>query len=217
MQNLGFLIDGGSVFGGIAVGVDALSLWFMAIICLVFVAGALYGTDYMEHYLEHSRALVLHIVSYVVCFLSMLALCVLRNALAFLVALILVLLGVKKLVNSKRTIASGPTWGCGYTAATPRIQYTATSFVKTYADMFTGLLGFHKEYKPVEGIYPQERGSWESENYDRIETGLIERPLGAYRRLMDRFSFLQNGHLQMYILYGIICIVVTILLTFIFV
>lgn len=134
-----------------------------------------------------------------------------------LAALILILLGVKKLVNSKRTIASGPTWGCGYTAATPRIQYTATSFVKTYADMFTGLLGFHKEYKPVEGIYPQERGSWESENYDRIETGLIERPLGAYRRLMDRFSFLQNGHLQMYILYGIICIVVTILLTFIFV
>ena len=30
---------------------------------------------------------------------------------------------------------------------------------------------------------------------------------------MDRFSFLQNGRLQYYILYGIVCIVLAILLT----
>lgn len=132
-----------------------------------------------------------------------------------LVALILLLALLRKVATRRRTIREGETWGCGYTAGTPKIQYTATSFVRTYAELFSDLLGFHTRRKSVEGVFPKEAG-FESENYDLMEKNLIERPIGAYGRFMERFSFLQNGRIQSYILYGIICIVLAIVLTFIF-
>ncbi|MCQ2140522.1 MAG: hypothetical protein MJZ09_09140 [Bacteroidales bacterium] len=114
--------------------------------------------------------------------------------------------------NAGRQVSEGPTWGCGYTEGTPRIQYTATSFVKTYVQLFSFVLGNKKEQKLPSGIFPTE-GHFESESYDKLETGLINKPLGAYRSLMDKFSFLQNGKMQFYVLYGIIFIVFTLILT----
>lgn len=117
--------------------------------------------------------------------------------------------------NARRQVGAGPTWGCGYTEGSPRIQYTATSFVKTYVQLFSFLLGNRKEQKLPEEIYPVS-GSFESQSYDKIEHAFIDRPLEAYRRLTDRFSFLQNGKLQFYVLYGIIFIVITLVLSLIF-
>lgn len=116
--------------------------------------------------------------------------------------------------NLSRPVSTGPVWGCGYTEGTPKIQYTATSFVKTYAQLFSFVLGIKKEHVRPEGIFPTG-GSFESESYDKIENGLITKPLRAYRSFMDKFSFLQNGNMQFYILYGILFIVVTLALTFI--
>jgi len=114
--------------------------------------------------------------------------------------------------NTKRELSEGPTWGCGYTEGTPRIQYTATSFVKTYTQLFSFVLGNKKEKELPSGIFPQH-GHFESESYDKMEKVLIDKPLSAYRRIMDRFSFLQNGKMQFYILYGIIFIVLTLILS----
>ncbi|MDD2595753.1 MAG: proton-conducting transporter membrane subunit [Bacteroidales bacterium] len=110
-----------------------------------------------------------------------------------LLGVIGVLYLVRYLATRRKEVTQGETWGCGYTAATPKIQYTATSFVKTYKNLFSALLG------------PE----------DKIEHHLIDAPISAYRRFMGHFSFLQNGKLQFYILYGIIFIVLTIVLTFI--
>lgn len=117
--------------------------------------------------------------------------------------------------NTRRSIAEGPTWGCGYTEGTPRIQYTATSFVKTYVQLFSFLLGNKMEQEIPTEIFPVS-GHFESESYDKLESGLIDKPLGAYHRLMDRFTFLQNGKMQFYVLYGVIFIVFTIILSIIF-
>jgi len=117
--------------------------------------------------------------------------------------------------NARRAVAEGPTWGCGYTQGTPKIQYTATSFVKTYVQLFSFILGNKKEKKLPVGIYPTD-GSFESESYDKLENTLIDKPLGAYNRLMDRFSFLQNGKMQFYVLYGIVFIICTLIITFLF-
>ncbi|MCF0167740.1 MAG: hypothetical protein HUJ93_03720 [Bacteroidales bacterium] len=132
-----------------------------------------------------------------------------------LTGVVIVLLLLRKMATRRASKRVGETWGCGYTAATPKIQYTATSFVRTYASLFTGLLGFSTHKPKVEKVFPEVDG-YESENYDKLERNLIERPLDGYRRFMDKFSFLQNGRLQYYILYGILCIVVAVALTFIF-
>lgn len=117
--------------------------------------------------------------------------------------------------NARHQVSEGPTWGCGYTEGTPRIQYTATSFVKTYVQLFSFVLGNKKEQELPKDIFPAS-GHFESESYDKLESNLIDRPLGAYRSFTDRFSFLQNGKMQYYVLYGIIFIVFTLIISFIF-
>ncbi|MCF0176623.1 MAG: hypothetical protein HUJ94_07285 [Bacteroidales bacterium] len=115
--------------------------------------------------------------------------------------------------NTRRKVETGPTWGCGYSEGTPKIQYTATSFVKTYAGLFSFILGNRRERVLPNEIFPKE-GSFRSESYDKIESGLIDRPLSLYQRFTDRFSFLQNGKMQFYVLYGILFIICTLVLTF---
>jgi len=116
---------------------------------------------------------------------------------------------------NKRQALEGPTWGCGYTEGTPKIQYTATSFVKTYVQLFSFILGNKKEQAIPTDIFPTS-GHFESESYDKLENNLIDKPLDAYHKLMDKFSFLQNGKMQFYVLYGIIFIIFTLIITFIF-
>lgn len=134
--------------------------------------------------------------------------------LAFLLLAGLILV-VKSRHNFKHTVSQGPTWGCGYTEGSARIQYTATSFVKTYVQLFSFMLGSRKVDKRPNEIYPTS-GHFESEAYDKIENNLIDKPLSRYHRFMGRFSFLQNGKMQFYVLYGVIFIISVIILTFIF-
>jgi len=135
-------------------------------------------------------------------------------SLAFIL-LIGLIYAAKSRHNTKRDVAEGPTWGCGYTEGTPRIQYTATSFVKTYSQLFSFILGNKSEKELPAGIFPKS-GHFESESFDKLEDSLIDKPLRAYRSITDRFSFLQNGRMQFYILYGVIFIILTIILSAIF-
>jgi hypothetical protein len=46
----------------------------------------------------------------------------------------------------------------------------------------------------------------ETHPYDRVEEWLIDYPLQTLKRFFNRFTFLQNGNLQFYILYGVVFI-----------
>jgi formate hydrogenlyase subunit 3/multisubunit Na+/H+ antiporter MnhD subunit len=99
-----------------------------------------------------------------------------------------------------------PTWGCGYTAAGPKLQYTASSFVRTYSKLFAPVLLVEKEEDIVQGVFPSS-GKYHTHAHDKLEKGLIDRILNLNKNFMGRFVFLNNGKLQFYILYGIIFIV----------
>jgi NADH:ubiquinone oxidoreductase subunit 5 (subunit L)/multisubunit Na+/H+ antiporter MnhA subunit len=122
------------------------------------------------------------------------------------ILIILALWGFRKLVMRSRKATTDVTWGCGYVAPTEKLQYTAGSFVRSYSKLFRPLLLSSKTEKEVEGIFPSG-GSYETHSYDRIEKYLVDNPIAAYKSLLSRFLFLQNGKLQFYILYGIIFIV----------
>lgn len=124
----------------------------------------------------------------------------------YLILLVIVILGIKKLVMRKRTITVSSTWGCGYTAPTAKIQYTASSFVKTYSKLFGMFFLINKKEKEIEGIFPAD-ACLETHPYDKIEKWLIDAPITNFKLFLDRFRFFQNGKLQFYILYGIIFIV----------
>lgn len=107
-----------------------------------------------------------------------------------------------------------PTWGCGFIAPSPKLQYTASSFVRTYRKLNDPVLSFSKKENGIRGIFP-EGGNYESHAYDKIEKWLIDKPLGILRKFMERFLFFQNGRLQSYLLYGILFILALIIVPFI--
>jgi len=109
----------------------------------------------------------------------------------------------RKYILSHRKVETGPTWGCGYTAPTSKQQYTAGSFVRTYSKLFAPFLLIGKHEEEIKGIFPSE-GKYHTHPYDEVEKWLIDSPLKANKSFMGRFTFLNNGKLQIYILYGVI-------------
>jgi formate hydrogenlyase subunit 3/multisubunit Na+/H+ antiporter MnhD subunit len=112
---------------------------------------------------------------------------------------------IRKYFTSRLPEIAGETWGCGYVAPTAKIQYTASSFVRSYRKLAEPLLSIHKHKKDVEGIFPTH-GKHETHPDDKMEEWLIRLPLLRLRHFFNRFTFLQNGNPQVYILYGVVFI-----------
>lgn len=127
------------------------------------------------------------------------------------VILIALIYFIRRSVIRNHPVAEGPTWGCGYDSASPRLQYTASSFVKSYSKIIKPLVEVKKTDDIICDIVPQPFHS-ESHFYDRFETGLIDKPVRGLRRLLGRFKFLQNGSVQFYVLYGMVFIGISILI-----
>jgi hypothetical protein len=108
-------------------------------------------------------------------------------------------------VNSKTLVETGPTWGCAYKTADSKIQYTASSFVKSYSKLAKPLLDIEKRDMEMSEVFPSGK-HFETDSYDKIERVFIDKPFKLINKASDIFLFLQNGHLQRYILYGIIFI-----------
>jgi hydrogenase-4 component B len=83
---LDIVLSGMSFFEKVPLRIDALSAWFMLIINLTCVNGALYGIGYMKPYSEQKANLSLHWVLFLIFQSSMLWVCMLQHSLAFLIA-----------------------------------------------------------------------------------------------------------------------------------
>lgn len=130
-------------------------------------------------------------------------------AAGILIVLSLLVLGIRRLVTSSRPIAIAPTWGCGYTASTPHLQYTANSFARSFRKLIHPLLIMNKKEGVIEGVFPKTIHS-ETHPYDKMEALLIDKPTRFIWAFMGRFRFFQNGSVQIYISYGVAFIFLTI-------
>lgn len=128
---------------------------------------------------------------------------------------IFLLIMLRKYISSKKVIVSGPTWGCAYDSSGRKFQYTASSYVKSYAKLAKPVLDIEKQELEISEVFPSEK-HYKTESYDKIERFFIDKPLNLINKITDLFLFLQNGHLQRYILYGIIFITAVITLPLIF-
>jgi hydrogenase-4 component B len=125
--------------------------------------------------------------------------------------LVLLISGLRKLLNSRKVIQAGVTWGCGYKPANSKLQYTASSFVRSYIKLAKPLLDIEKKEVEVDEVFPSGK-QYETDPYDKIERIFIDKPIKLINKTTDMFLFLQNGQLQRYILYGIIFIMAVICL-----
>jgi hydrogenase-4 component B len=124
---------------------------------------------------------------------------------------VLILLGLRKYLDRNKLVETGPTWGCGYTPASGKLQYTANSYVRSYTKLAKPILDIEKKEVEIGEVFPSEK-HYETYSYDKIERLLIDSPIKLLNRFTDMFLFLQNGQLQRYILYGIIFITAVICL-----
>jgi NADH:ubiquinone oxidoreductase subunit 5 (subunit L)/multisubunit Na+/H+ antiporter MnhA subunit len=113
--------------------------------------------------------------------------------------------GMRKLITRKKIIETGPTWGCANVTSESKMQYTAASFVRSYSKLAKPVLDIEKKELDIKEVFPGTK-DFETDPYDKVERIIIDKPLKALNKISDIFLFLQNGHLQRYILYGIIFI-----------
>jgi hydrogenase-4 component B len=107
-------------------------------------------------------------------------------------------------------VTTAPTWDCGYAAGTPRMQYTASSFAQMLVSLFGWVLR-PRVHRPKElGLFPQ-RTDFHS---DVPDTVLDEAVLPAFRLGAWLFSWcrvLQQGSIQMYLLYIFLALIALLL------
>jgi hydrogenase-4 component B len=109
-----------------------------------------------------------------------------------------------------RVVEKGATWGCGYVAPTPRMQYTSSSFAQMLVGLFAWALRPHSRRPKDLPLFPQKT-AFHSEVPDPV---LDEAVLPALRFggwLFSWFRVLQQGSIQTYLLYIFIALIVLLL------
>ncbi len=96
--------------------------------------------------------------------------------------------------------AHGVTWDCGYAAPTARMQYGASAFTQPLTDFFQPLLRKARSYPAISGYFPGEAVF--STEARAVFYNHLYAPVGTQiKRLAHRYTWLQHGRLQFYILY----------------
>jgi hydrogenase-4 component B len=102
------------------------------------------------------------------------------------------------------------TWGCGYTGATARIQYTASSFTQSLVKLFSWVI-FPRIYLPhVRGLFPR-KGAYSSHAPDVILNDVVSPGAQVLSRIFRISRWVQQGDIHAYLLY-ILAVVVVLLL-----
>jgi hydrogenase-4 component B len=79
-------LPGSYVTGPIPLRIDALSGWFMLIINLIFLTGALYGYSYLKTYKKQRNNLTMHSIAFLLQHASIIGICAIQNSFVFLIA-----------------------------------------------------------------------------------------------------------------------------------
>lgn len=118
-----------------------------------------------------------------------------------LVAIVLLLAAAYRARLRARAVASGPTWGCGYIAPAPRMQYTGTSFSEFAVNLLGVLAGPLRTRPRMSGvILPREavfKYTVTETVLDRLLTPLFQ----GSGRAFSYVRVLQQGYIHIYVLY----------------
>jgi hydrogenase-4 component B len=132
-----------------------------------------------------------------------------RTAMLFIAIFIAVSI-FRKILYAKKEIGSGGTWGCGFTQPTVRMQYTGTSYAYEMVEFFNPFVPIKNAYTGIKKIFPGET-TWESEVTDIAETSYQRYLTTPMLKLINKLRWIQHGHIQLYIGYIIVAIIVLLL------
>ncbi|MEI7480850.1 MAG: proton-conducting transporter membrane subunit [Elusimicrobiota bacterium] len=123
-----------------------------------------------------------------------------------LIALILCAWALRSALSRGLPPVPGVTWDCGYASLTARMQYGASAFTQPLTDFFQPLLRKARSYPAIAEYFPGT-ASFSTEARAVFYNHLYS-PVGAQiKRLAFRYTWLQHGRLQLYILYIVIALI----------
>jgi hypothetical protein len=105
-----------------------------------------------------------------------------------------------------RPVEATMTWDCGYARPTARMQYTASSFAQPFTALFRMVLRTRTLLTPPAGLFPPP-GALSTETPDTFREALFRPAFAGLQRLLGRLQMLQQGRIQLYVLYVVLTLV----------
>lgn len=121
-----------------------------------------------------------------------------------LVGVVVLLAWLRRRTLRTRTVAQGPTWGCGFTAPNVRMQYTGESFAEGLQSIAPSLTRQDGEGDAVgkTEIFPSAHG-FDIRRKDRIDRLFTAWWVEALRLLNQRVMRLRTGKINHYLLFAL--------------
>ena len=121
--------------------------------------------------------------------------------------LLLALILLRRTLLAGRRVEADATWGCGYAQPTARMQYTASSFAQPLTELFKSLLGTRKNISAPRGLFPAT-AAFKTETPDISREEMYRPMFERVEAWLAQLRWLQQGHVQLYILYIAVTLIV---------
>jgi formate hydrogenlyase subunit 3/multisubunit Na+/H+ antiporter MnhD subunit len=130
---------------------------------------------------------------------------------ALVLLLLIALLSVFRLgLLRGRAVRTATTWGCGYNALSPRMQYTAISFAEPLLTPFAPLIPARIQEQRLVGYFPA-KASYEKQFGDVAWERFLLPGTRRVVRAISRLHVIQQGRVQLYLVYIAVTLVVLLL------
>ncbi len=120
--------------------------------------------------------------------------------------LCLVLAALRNRMLRGRPVAASGTWGCGYAAPTPRMQYSAASFASPAIAVLHGAFRTETAGEVPEAFFPAALAR-QSSSTDVVEASLYRRGAALIAQKLAGLRALHRPRLQQYLLYMFVALV----------
>ncbi|MDR2286972.1 MAG: hypothetical protein LBE04_05800 [Prevotellaceae bacterium] len=121
---------------------------------------------------------------------------------------------LRKYILSKRVVVHAPVWGCGYTAPTPKLQYTASSFSNNLEKLLipsknseTGM-----EVIAENDLFPAGRKYGNEQSM--LKKRLIDKFLKEINDKLSKLAIFQTGKIQHYVLFALLFMALILILSY---
>jgi hydrogenase-4 component B len=131
----------------------------------------------------------------------------------FLLVVLAAYLWRKRLLSNKQ-VTSSPTWDCGYSAPSPSMQYTSSSFAQPIVSFFRLVLFPKQETRTPASPFPKG-WSFHSHVPDLLLDNMYIPAFKSVGRVLSKLRWLQGGKVHIYVLYIAITIIVLLLWNFV--
>jgi len=130
----------------------------------------------------------------------------LTNVFFILISFVLFFVAVRYILLKGRKVEIFKTWNCGYQAESSRLQYTSGSFAQPFLQLVSELVPQRIKISKERFLFPKE-AHLESHTHDLFERILIQPLIKLLNIFLEKFSWIQSGRMQQYIIYGLLFLI----------